>query len=149
MNAEYVIERIHAAGGTLGLKGDRIVVELDEDAAPLLDELRAVRDEAYLLLQAREAIPQMPDGVRLVRWRPKPAPVMITRWAVVADVPSFIRHTLSQLEHAIRWERGDKHAGWLAGHRSSRELQDYLEQCGVVISVVEPSTAVEGFQKAV
>lgn len=136
-SAEQLIERIHAAGGILTLKGDRIVAEVPEEAAPLLHDLRALRDEAYHLILERETIPPMPAGVRLVAWNPKSAPVMITRWAVVTDVPGFVRCTLRQLEHAIAWEAGDENRRWLAGHRTSRELQDYLSQVGCVVEIEE------------
>jgi hypothetical protein len=135
MNAQQLLERIHAAGGTLTLKGDRIVVEVPEDATPLLDELRAVRDEAYRLLHEAEAIPELPSGVRLVEWRPKPTPVMITYWAVVTDLQAFIRSTLRQLDHALAWEAGDEKHRWLAGNWSVREHIDRLEQCGVIVKV--------------
>lgn len=69
----------------------------------------------------------MPPGVRLVLWQPKAAPVAITRFAVLTDVPLFIRSTLLQLEHDLAWEAGEESRRWLAGHRSSRELRDYLE----------------------
>ncbi len=135
MNAQQLLERIHAAGGILTLRGDRIVVEVPEDATPLLEELRAVRDEAYRVLHEREAIPEMPSCVRLVEWRPNPAPVMITHWAVVTDVLAFIRSTLRQLDHALAWEAGDEKRRWLAGNWSVREHIDRLEQCGLIVKV--------------
>lgn len=102
----------------------------------LLQRLRA--EPVLQLLREREAaLPPMPPGVRLVEWNPKSAPVMITRWAVVTDVPGFVRCTLRQLEHAIAWEEGDESRRWLAGHRSPRELQDYLSQVGCVVEIEE------------
>ena len=131
--AEQVIERIHAAGGILTIKGDRIVAEVFEDAAPLLDELRAVRDEAYRLLQQREVIPKMPPGVRLISWQPKEPPVVIEHCSVVTDTRLFAIRTLEQLAAALQGQR------WLAGNWSVRQLVDRLEQCGVVVEVKERS----------
>jgi hypothetical protein len=50
ISAHDVIDRIEAAGGVLTLQGDRIRCRLPEDACPLLDELRAGRDEVFALL---------------------------------------------------------------------------------------------------
>lgn len=117
----------------LAVNGERIRVRLPEDAAHLLEELRAHKDEVLSLLRRREEIPAMPPGVRLVRWEPKPAPVILTHDAVVTDVSRFISMTLLELKAALAGKR------WQAGHRSVRELVDRLEQCGVILQVsVEP-----------
>lgn len=130
---ESVVERIEGAGGVLAVNGERIRVRLPEDAAHLLEELRAHKDEVLSLLRRREEIPAMPPGVRLVRWEPKPAPVILTHYAVVTDVSRFISMTLLELKAALAGKR------WQAGHRSVRELVDRLEQCGVMLQVsVEP-----------
>jgi len=57
-------------------------------------------------------------------------PVVITTWAVVNDVPLFIRTTLDQLRAAFR---GDC---WLAGNWSVRDLCERLEQVGVKVEVI-------------
>jgi hypothetical protein len=129
--AESVVERIEGAGGVLAVNGERIRVRLPEDAAHLLEELRANKDEVLSLLRRREEIPAMPPAVRLVRWEPKPAPVILTHNSVVTDVPRFISMTLRELEAAIAGK------GWQAGHWSVRELVDRLEQCGVIVQVSE------------
>jgi hypothetical protein len=118
-------------------EGEKLKVGLPDDpeAQAAVDELRAHRDDVLRLLQERGTIPPMPRRVRLVSWQPKAAPVMITRWAVVTDVEAFVRSTLRQLEHAIAWEEADESRRWLAGHRSSRELQDYLSQVGCVVEI--------------
>jgi hypothetical protein len=73
--------------------------------------------------------PQMPKGVRLLRWAPERPPVAIESWAVVNDVPPFIQTTLDQLQAALAGEN------WLAGNCSVRELIDRLEQVGVKVCV--------------
>ncbi|MCL6566740.1 MAG: hypothetical protein K6U09_10005 [Acidobacteriia bacterium] len=134
-----LLQRAELLGVRFWFEGDKLKVGLPDDpeAEAAVDELRVHRDDVLRLLQERETIPPMPPGVRLVEWKPKPAPVMITRWAVVIDVPAFVRSTLHQLEHALAWEADDENRRWLAGHRSSRELQDYLSQVGCVVEIEE------------
>lgn len=127
--AENVVERIEEAGGELRLNGERVRVRLPEDAAHLLDELRAHKDEVLSLLRRRKEIPAMPLGVRLVHWEPKPAPVILTRWSVVTDVDRFIRMTLLELKAALAGKK------WQAGHWNARDLADRLEECGVRVQV--------------
>lgn len=126
---EQLVEQVEVAGGALALNGERIRCRLPEDAAHLLEELRAHRNEVVALLRERNKIPVMPSGVRLLRWEPKPAPVILTRYAVVTDVLRFISMTLLELKAALAGKR------WLAGHRSPRELAERLEQCGVLVEV--------------
>src|SRR5208282_1453221 len=122
--AGSVVERIEGAGGVLAVNGERIRVRLPEDAAHLLQELRAHKDAVLFLLKRRKEIPAMPPGVRLMHWEPKPAPVILTHYAVVTDVPRYISMTLLELGSALAGKR------WQAGHWSVRELVDRLEQCG-------------------
>jgi len=129
--AESVVERIEGEGGALAVNGEQIRVRLPEDAAHLLQELRAHKDEVLSLLRRREEIPKMPPGVRLVLWEPKPAPVILTHYAVVTDVSRFISMALLELKAALEEKR------WQAGHRNVRELVDRLEQCGVSLQVSE------------
>src|SRR5712692_6262183 len=127
--AESLVELIEGAGGELGLNGERIRVRLPEDAVHLLDELRAHKTEVLSVLRRREVIPAMPPSVRLMHWEPKPAPVILTHYAVVTDVSRFISMTLMELKAALAGKR------WQSGHRSVRELVDRLEQCGVILQV--------------
>ncbi len=59
----------------------------------------------------------MPEGIRLLAWKPKEPPVALSTWAVVNDV---YRTTLVHLEAALRGEN------WLAGNWSVGELVDRL-----------------------
>jgi hypothetical protein len=131
-----IVSRLEQSGGTLVLDGDRIrysVPSEDAEARALLAELRKHREKVRAFLQERAAIPAMPPGVRLVRWEPKAAPVILTHYAVVTDVPRYISMTLLELEAALAGKQ------WQAGHWSVRELVDRLEQCGIIlqVSVVE------------
>ena len=138
--AENVIERIEGAGGMLVLNGDRIRCRVPEDVAHLVEDLRVHKDEILVLLKRREEIPAMPPGIRLVHWQPKPAPLILTHFAVVTDVSRFISITLLELKAALSGKR------WLAGHRTARELVDRLEQCGVLVEINEekPQRPIEG-----
>jgi hypothetical protein len=73
--------------------------------------------------------PPMPEGVRLLAWAPERPPVAIETWAIVNDVPQFIRTALEQLRAAKAGEN------WLAGNWSVSELIDRLEQVGVTVEV--------------
>ncbi len=134
-----LLQHAELLGVRFGFEGEKLKVGLPDDpeAQAAVDELRAHRDDVLRLLQEREAVPPMPPGVRLVEWQPNPAPVLIEHWNVVCDTHLFIRRTLEQLGHALTWERGDDKSRWLAGHRSSRELQDYLSQVGCVVEIEE------------
>jgi hypothetical protein len=98
-----------------------------EALASQVNLLRDHRAEVAAFLKTRGVIPAMPPGVRLVHWEPKPAPVILTHYAVVTDVFRFISMTLLELKAALAGKR------WQAGHRSVRELVDRLEQCGVTL----------------
>lgn len=123
--AEQVIECIEVAGGVLTVRGDRLRCRLPEEAAHLLDDLKTHKREVIACLKKR-SIPPMPQGVQLVRWEPKPAPVLLSRVTVVNDVPKFIRTTLADLDKALRSE---------PEATGTRDLVDRLEQCGVVVRI--------------
>lgn len=125
--AEQVIGRIEVAGGVLTVRGDRIRCRLPEDLAHLLDELKAHKGEVIACLKKR-AIPPMPQGVQLLRWEPKPSPVMLTRVSVslIKDVPEFIRNTLTELGQLLEQS---------AEPRKLRDLIDALEECGCIVQV--------------
>lgn len=91
--------------------------------------MRAHKDEALLVPKQRALIPPISKGVRLIRWEPKPAPVILTRYEVVVEVKRFVEMALVELKEALAGKR------WLAGNWSIRELTDRLEQCGVVVEV--------------
>ena len=129
MTVPELLSNIEAAGGALVLAGDRIRCRLPEDAAPLLRELRAHRDEVLRVLRERETIPAMPPRVRLIAWNPKQPPVIVERWSVVTDVILFARSTLEQLRLALAGN------SWLAGNWSVPELVDRLEEVGVRVCV--------------
>ena len=132
--ADVVIE-VEAAGAAFRLDGEKIRVlypddERRKELAEQIALLREQRAEVAAYLKSRSAIPPIPEGVRLIRWEPKPAPVILTHWAVVSDVVRFVHMTMLELKAALAGKR------WLAGNYSVRELIDRLEQCGVVVEVM-------------
>jgi hypothetical protein len=129
MTCAELIEHVEMAGGMLVLNGERIRVHLPEEAAHLLEELRAHKDEVLSLLRGREKLPSMPPGVRLLHWEPKPAPVILAPYLVVTGVDRFVRMTLIELKAALAGKP------WQSGHWSVRDLVDRLEQVGVRVEV--------------
>jgi hypothetical protein len=129
MNATELVRQVEEVGGTLHLKGDRIRYELPEEAETLVPELRRLRNEVLVLLKKRPVIPPLPNGVSVVEWAPKQAPVVLTRCSVVVDVPKFIYATLRELEATLAGKE------WLGGNRSVREILERLEQVGLTLRI--------------
>ncbi len=104
------------------------------DQATVDRALKALSEMGAAPSVPAERIPPMPQGVRLVRWEPKPAPVLLTTASVVTDVDQFIRATLNELGAAMRSRPTtpilrSRHA------RRLRDLTDRLEQVGVIVQV--------------
>jgi hypothetical protein len=129
MNAPETLEAIENVGGSLKLNGERIQYVLPDSAVWLVLELKHNREELIGLLRKRAAPPQMPPGVRLLKWEPKTPPVAIVRMGIVSNVDKFVDATLRQVR--ARLEGKD----FLAGNWSLRELVDRLEQVGVLVSI--------------
>jgi hypothetical protein len=125
-SAEQVIRGIEAAGGVLTIHGDRIRCRLPEDASPMLEELRARREEVLLVLRQRGVAPSMPGGVRLAQWNLKDPPILIESSAVVTEPAVFARATLEQLRSAI--DNRKRWVGW-----SVPQLIERLAQVGVSV----------------
>jgi hypothetical protein len=126
-----IVSRLEESGGTLVLDRDRIrysVPSGDAEARALLAELRKHRSEIAAFLRDRQAIPEMPQGVRLIQWTLKEPPVAIETCSVVTDPALFARTTLEQLRtslaHPKRW------VGW-----SVPQLIDRLAQVGVSVAL--------------
>src|SRR5256885_13957298 len=107
-----MIDELEAAGATLRLDGQKVRVWCpNEERRRELDEriafLRRHRDEVAAFLRARDVMPTMPPGVRLIEWKLKEPPVAIETCAVVPDPALFARIPLEQLWTALsqpkRW----------------------------------------------
>jgi hypothetical protein len=109
----------------LSLNGDRIRYELPEEAETLLPELHRLRDDVLVFLRQRCSIPSLPKGVSVIEWAPKQAPVVLTRFSVVVEVPMFIDASIQELELAVAGNE------WLASNQGVREILERLEQVGV------------------
>jgi len=136
MRVSQTLDEIEAAGIALRLEGEKVRIsypdeERREELAGQVAFLRAHKDQVLRLLRRRQEIPEMPPGVRLVHWEPKPAPVVLTQSSVVTDVDRFIRMTLLELKATLAGKR------WQSGHWSVRDLVDRLEQCGVRLEIEE------------
>jgi hypothetical protein len=129
-----VVSEIEGAGAALRLDGEKVLVRYPDDErrkelSGRIALLRSQRTEVAAYLKVRSVIPPMPEGVRLVRWELKSAPIAVTRVEIVTDVPRFVTMTLLELKAALAGKR------WPAGNRSPRELVERLEECGVVVEV--------------
>src|SRR5271157_3919785 len=79
----------------------------------------------------------LPDGVRLVRWEPVPAPVRLSPCSTVTDVDLFIRATLRQLEAALEGRN------WQAGNWGLSGLIERLAACGCGVVLDDPRKALQ------
>ncbi len=98
MNAPELLEAVQNLGGSLTLSGERIQYTLPDSAAWLVTELKQHQEELIGLLREGETPPQMPLGVRLLRWEPKNPPIAIVRMGIVTNVPEFVANTLLQFQ---------------------------------------------------
>ena len=73
--------------------------------------------------------PPMPEGVRLISWEPKAAPVGIDVCSVVLDVPKFVQSELSALDSRLNnpWT--------IRGGFTVPQILDRLAQAGVVVAL--------------
>jgi len=129
MTAIEVLHAIERAGGRVLLNGGQIKYEIPRRDVWLIGELKQNREELIGLLREAGTPLQMPTGVRLLKWEPKPPPVAIVHMGIVNNVDKFIGATLRELR--ARLEGRD----FLAGNWSLRELVDRLEQVGVEVTV--------------
>jgi hypothetical protein len=72
-------------------------------------------------------VPLMPNGVRLIRWEPRQAPVAIDVCSVVVDVPKFIKSELGALDSRLNnpWT--------IHGGFTVPQMLDRLAQVGVLV----------------
>lgn len=139
MNIAATLAEVEAAGAVFRLDGERVRIwysdeERRRELAEHIASLRAHRAEVAAFLRTRNAVLEMPLGVRLIQWNLKEPPVSIDTCSVVTDPARFARTTLEQLRIALaepkRW------LGWTVP-----QLVDRLAQVGVVVAL-ESSDAV-------
>jgi len=89
-----------------------------------------------ITVSAPAVCPPLPKGVRLVRYRPKEAPVFVAPISIVADVGKFIRVYLeeldAQLNHPIQIRAGG----------SVFEIVAKLAEVGLELAIEVPSREV-------
>ncbi len=114
---ERLMADFERLGGTFKLADARVKVEYPEDVResvrPILEQLRSRKEEVRQLLYkhppgtlAPAECPPLPPGVKLVRYAPKPPPVLLAPWSVVTDVEKFIRAELCDLEWRLKHPKG-------------------------------------------
>jgi hypothetical protein len=123
---ELLIERVESAGGRFLIDGDKLGIVPATAAEPVIEELRQHKAELITELARRLALPQ---GVKLVRWKPLPSPVQVNRCTTVTNTQRFIETTLRQLGKRLT---GDD---WGAGNWSCTELVMRLEAVGCVVEL--------------
>lgn len=134
MGPRELINQIEASGGVLTLNGESINYKIPVDIKPLIAKLSETKTEAVRILRERQrderalACPTLPQGVRLIRYEPKVAPVTIGVCSTVIDAALFIRTTLEQLRIAL--EEPKRRIGW-----SVFQLIERLGQMGVIVMV--------------
>lgn len=77
----------------------------------------------------RSATPPMPKGIRLVRWEPKTAPVVIDVCSEAVEVPKFIESELRMLDSRLNdpWT--------IRGGFTVPQMLDRLAQAGVEVEL--------------
>jgi hypothetical protein len=101
---------------------------LPDSAVWLVPELKQNREDLIGLLKNVGTPPQMPPGVRLLKWEPQTPPVVIVRMEIVNNSTSSF---VPLFELRARLE--SKH--FLAGNWSLRELVERLEQVGAQVEI--------------
>ena len=93
------------------------------------DLLARIKEHKPEIIRALAAIPPMPEGVRLVNWEPKPAPVAIDVCSVVVDVPKFVQGELRALDSRLNnpWT--------IHGGFTVPQILDRLRQVGVEVAL--------------
>jgi len=110
---DFLLEEVRRLGGKFHLREDGVKVEypeeVREDMRPILDKLRQKRDEVCKLLYkqasgipAPPGCPPIPAGVRLKKYAPKPGPVLIAPWSLVAHPDQFIAACFRDLDWRLK-----------------------------------------------
>lgn len=129
-----LIQVVEANGGHFRVDGECLVIAPGEAAAPVMEELRQLKAELLAELARR---PNLPPGVRLVRWEPKAAPVQISRGAIVTDSEKFIGTTLAQLAAALEGR------SWQSGNWGLSGLIERLAAVGCMVALENPRRALQ------
>jgi hypothetical protein len=136
-----IVSEIESAGAAFLLEDDKVRVwypdeERRKKVAELIALLRVQRLEVAAYLKARNEIPSMPQGVRLVRYEPKPAPVRLDVCSVVFDVSKFIESELRALDSRLN-DPWTIHGGFTVP-----QMLDRLAQAGLEVEL-EPKGGVK------
>lgn len=144
MSAELLeaIEQFESKGGVVVCDGQKVSVNYPPDRKselePILATLRANRDQVGELVRElrQEGVggappcPPLPAGVKLIRYKPKSAPVAIAPVSIVTDVRKFIDFNLAELDARLRRPVRTPGAGTVY------ELMAKLAEVGVELELV-------------
>jgi hypothetical protein len=134
MHAIEIMETVAAVGGQLWADGETLRMRLPESSRPLVEEIRAWKLDIMDMLEKR---PAMPSGVKLIRWKPKNAPVQLSRCETITDVDRFTRSTLLQIEARLHGN------SWLAGNWTLSTLLDRLAAVGCHVALDEKKVTLQ------
>ena len=126
MTAELILKTVAACGGAVWVEsGGKLRFRIPTGRPEIIPAMKESKPELLVLLSS---IPIVPAGVRLLRYRPKPAPVQLSRCERVTDVHCFIQATLGQVDARLHGK------AWLAGNWP---LSGLIERLAVVGCIVE------------
>jgi hypothetical protein len=142
-----LIELVESLGGRFMVDGDRLGIVPATAAAPVVEQLREHKAQIIDLLKSRTSadpaaehsptMPPMPQGAKLIRWKPRTAPVRLSPCSTVTDTEKFIHTTLAQLGAHL------KGAKFVDGGWGLSGLLDRLEACGCVVTLDDPRRALQ------
>jgi hypothetical protein len=124
---QAILDEMSERGVTARVDGETL--RLKPRAALDDDLLARIKEHKLEIIRALVAIPPMPEGVRLIRWEPKPAPVAIDVCSVVVDVRKFIHGELRALDSRLNnpWT--------IHGGYTVPQMLDRLAQAGLEVEL--------------
>lgn len=137
MTVPELLDTIRQRGGLVALEGHQVRYDLRGDAASLTSELIAHKEEVRRFLRERTAVPQIPEGFRLMNWNPNQGPALVEVVSVIGDPVAFAFESIQRLQAA----RDNPAWRWTVPF-----LLDQLAQVGVVLTTRQDGQDVQDGQ---